>query len=289
MTLANTGGSDFDARIRRAEHLGGLHSFAAEVMAFYQQLAQFQKRLYAQLAQSANLHAAPAADFRSNLDLALLLQHFPELLSLLQTVGPAPVAEAARQLSLQGPSAWIAFLTEYWTSAGGSDHPGAQTLHPAGETHLLASEALTEFILRAFLQPYAEFLAANRAAPPAIAAPSVCPLCGSPPMLGVLRTEGDGGKRFLLCSLCIREWEFRRILCPACGEETESKLPVYLTEQLPQVRVEACDTCHCYIRTIDLTKDGHAVPIVDDLAAIPLTLWADEHNYSRLRSNLLGT
>lgn len=289
MTLAKTGGPDFDARIRRAEHLGVLHSFAAEVMAFYQHLAQFHKRLYAQLAQPANQHPAPTADFRSNLDLALLLHHFPELLSLLQTVGPAPVAEAARQLSLQGRTAWIAFLTEYWTAAGSPDHPRTQNLQPPGETQPPASEALTEFILRVFLQPYAEFLAANRAAPPAIATPSVCPLCASSPMLGVLRIEGEGGKRFLLCSLCVREWEFRRILCPTCGEETESKLPVYLAEQFPHVRVEACDTCHYYIRTIDLTKDGHAVPIVDDLAALPLTLWADEHNYSRLRSNLLGT
>src|SRR5258707_6989265 len=46
---------------------------------------------YTTLFRSANRHRLSAADFRSNLDLALLLQHFPELLSLLQTVGPAPV------------------------------------------------------------------------------------------------------------------------------------------------------------------------------------------------------
>ena len=55
------------------------------------------------------------------------------------------------------------------------------------------------------------------------------------------------------------------------------------------VRVEACDACKFYLRTIDLTKDGHAIPLVDDLAAIPLTLWAHEHGYSRLQPNLLGT
>jgi formate dehydrogenase maturation protein FdhE len=53
--------------------------------------------------------------------------------------------------------------------------------------------------------------------------------------------------------------------------------------------VEACDTCKVYVRTIDLTKDGNAVPVVDDLAAIPLTLWAHEHGYTRLHPNLLGT
>jgi FdhE protein len=101
--------------------------------------------------------------------------------------------------------------------------------------------------------------------------------------------EGDGGKRFLLCSFCSQEWEFRRILCPTCGEESETKLPVYIAEQLPHIRVEACDTCKFYLPTVDLTKDGHAIPLVDDLAAIPLTLWAHENGYSRLQPNLLGT
>jgi formate dehydrogenase accessory protein FdhE len=290
MTLGKTGGPDYDARIRRAQHLGAIHSFASEVMKFYHHLAQFQKRLYARLTPPATQHPVPAsaADFRSHLDLAQLLQHFPELLVLLQNNGTAPIAEAARQLSLQGPAAWIAFLTEYWTASGSSACRHAQDLQPS-EVQFPASEALTEFILQVFLQPYAEYLAAHRAAPPAIATHSVCPLCASAPLLGVLRIEGDGGKRHLLCSFCLREWEFRRILCPTCGEEAENKLPVYVAEQFPHIRVEACDTCHYYIRTIDLTKDGHAIPLIDDLAALPLTLWAAEHNYSRLHPNLLGT
>ena len=47
----------------------------------------------------------------------------------------------------------------------------------------------------------------------------LCPFCGEKPVAAVLRPEGDGGKRFLLCSLCFTEWEFRRLLCPNCGEE----------------------------------------------------------------------
>jgi formate dehydrogenase maturation protein FdhE len=43
------------------------------------------------------------------------------------------------------------------------------------------------------------------------------------------------------------------------------------------------------LRTIDLTRDGNAVPIVDDIAAIPLSLWAQENSYRRIQSNLLGT
>jgi len=114
-------------------------------------------------------------------------------------------------------------------------------------------------------------------------------LCEGRPVIGVLRVEGDGGKRFMVCSFCGYEWEFRRILCPTCGEVDEKKLPVYVAEQFPHVRVEVCDTCKFFTRTIDLTKDGHAVPVVDDLAAIPLTLWAHEHGYRRLQANLLGS
>jgi FdhE protein len=169
---------------------------------------------------------------------------------------------------------WIASLVAYWKHAGRYDQQVG---------------AFAQFIPRAFLQPYAEFCVAQISRAPVVVAPRVCPLCGSRPLLGVLRPEGDGGKRFLLCAFCSEEWEFRRLLCPTCGEEAENKLPVYTAEQLPHIRVEACDTCKFYLRTIDLTKDGHAVPLVDDLAAIPLTLWAHEHSYSRLQPNLLGT
>jgi FdhE protein len=92
----------------------------------------------------------------------------------------------------------------------------------------------------------------------------------------------------LICSLCATEWGYRRIVCPACGEESVDKLPVYIAEELPHVRVEACDTCRHYIKTIDLTKDGRAMPVVDELAAIPLSLWASENRYTKWSANLLG-
>ncbi len=64
---------------------------------------------------------------------------------------------------------------------------------------------------------------------------------------------------------------------------------MYAAQQLPHIGVEACDTRRSYLPTVDLTKDGHAIPMVDHLAAIPLSLWAHEHDYSRLQPNLLGT
>ncbi len=59
--------------------------------------------------------------------------------------------------------------------------------------------------------------------------------------------------------------------------------------EIPHVRVDICDTCHTYLKTIDLTKAGLAVPVVDELAAIPLDLWAREHGFQKLQMNILGT
>ena len=99
--------------------------------------------------------------------------------------------------------------------------------------------------------------------------------------------QGDGGRRSLTCSFCLAEWPFRRIVCAACGEEDYSKLPVFTAAELPHVRVECCDTCKSYIKTVDLTRNGLAVPLVDEMAAIPLDLWAQERGYQKLQPNLM--
>jgi len=54
------------------------------------------------------------------------------------------------------------------------------------------------------------------------------------------------------------------------------------------VRIEACDSCHHYIKGIDLTRLGLAVPLVDEIYAAPLDLWAREHGYQKIELNLVG-
>jgi len=149
-----------------------------------------------------------------------------------------------------------------------------------------ASEAYA-FFGRALLQPYTESLA-RRGYTPLGPSRSTCPFCGEKPQVGVLREEGDGGKRSLICSLCSTEWDFRRVLCPGCGEESLDKLPIYKASEFDYIRVEACDSCHTYIKSVDLTRNGLAVPVVDELATIPLNIWAEENGYSKLQLNLLG-
>jgi formate dehydrogenase accessory protein FdhE len=271
-----TGGTEYDARIQRAERLSAELSFAAEFLGFYKHVASFQKTFLAKIASSSDVKSSSASadGLRAPLDHTVLLPHFRGFLSVMEQHAPPALGDSARQMALLSSDSWIASLEAYWEHAGKYDQQIG---------------AFAQFLSRAFLQPCAEFRAARTPRAPVVVTTRACPLCGARPLLGVLRPEGDGGKRFLLCSFCLQEWEFRRILCPTCGEEAEDKLPVYIAEQFPHIRVEACDTCKFYLRTIDLTKDGHAIPLVDDLAAIPLTLWAHEHGYSRLQPNLLGT
>ena len=279
MTATQTGGSEYDARIRRAEYLASQHSFAAEVLRFYSRIAEFQKNLCAEFKKDfgARLSGRMPGSLRIDLPSVAperLVSHFTSLLRTIEQAGPSALVAAAREISSLDALSKLSLLESYWDVGGTNDQ-------------LIG--AFAQFIPRAFDQPLAELIAAFTPVGPVLSTPHNCPLCGGQPFLGVLRPEGDGGKRRMMCSFCLQEWDFRRIYCPACGEEDEKKLPVYVAEQFPHIRVEACETCKVCVRTIDLTKDGNAVPVVDDLAAIPLSLWAHERGYTRLQPNLLGT
>jgi FdhE protein len=264
--------SKWDRRIQRADELAVAHPFAAEVLCFYKRIVAFQKEFYAYVgAARGNGSHKVTALFNGDLD-PLLLSKFPEFLSRVGAFSPAPVANCAATLKTQ-PARFKDLLTSRWRQA-------ADPQLVSGDT-----EGLLAWI---FFQPYAEFLADRSEHNPANDGVALCPFCGGKPLVGVLRPEGDGAKRFLICALCSTEWGFRRILCASCGEEAVEKLAVYTANEFNHVRVEGCDTCQRYIKTVDLTKNGLAVPVVDELATIPLNLWAQDHGYTKLQPNLLG-
>jgi formate dehydrogenase accessory protein FdhE len=266
--------SKWDQRIQRADELAVAHSFAAEALRFYKGIATFQRELYAHVdaARGNCSRKKVVCLFNEDLNLPLLLPKFPEFLSRVSAFSPRPVAESAARLRTQTTRV-EELLAFHWQKASNSQPAPSET------------EALLAWI---FLQPYAECLADRSERLPGNDSLALCPFCGGKPLVGVLRPEGDGAKRFLICALCSTEWAFRRILCPACGEEAVEKLAVYTAAEFNHVRVEACDTCQHYIKTVDLTKNGLAMPVVDELATIPLNLWAQEHGYVKLKTNLLG-
>jgi formate dehydrogenase formation protein len=285
MSFLAAGKINYHARIRRAELLASRYSFAREILDFYRHIAAFQKDFSEELPRIWGHQAiAPrGGDLRSELNLLVLLEPFSRFLSLIILRGPKPLAAYAKQFRVQGETKWVELLAQFWETGLLEAPPENSQM----ETSI--AEPLEEFLARVFLQPYAEFVVAAMLPPVVPMTVCRCPRCNSLPLLGILRQEGDGGKRFLQCSFCSQEWEFRRIFCAHCGEEREQQLAVYVAEQFPHIRAEACDTCKYFIRTIDLTKDGNAVPLVDDLAAIPLGLWAEENGYKRIQTNLLGT
>jgi FdhE protein len=247
-----------DARIARANILASDHPTSAPLLNFYAELARFQKPVFAEL-QS-----------KSETDLRALVCHFPALIKLVSRSGTELLANFAAE-NLRSTDTQLELLSAVWE----------------GGEAVLASDPAGRFYARVLLQPFAEYLASRGDIQSSSAGPT-CPFCDARPVAGVLRSEGDGGKRWLLCSLCSTEWQFRRVLCPGCGEENKDKLPIYSAAEFPSARVDACDTCQTYLKSIDLTKDGHAIPIVDEIATVALNIWADEHDYVKLETNLLG-
>ena len=265
----------WDQRIERAAQLAATHAFASELLRFYQEIACFQKDFYGYLESTNGIPTTGSPDTNplDRLDAASLFPRFASLLALVQRVGPPSLAQAAGSLAGEERTQWQDLITRWWRR---------DELPAAEENDTKA------FFARAFLQPYAEYLAGQTDPSSARDGDTICPFCRHKPQVGVLREESYGAKRSLICSLCSGEWDYRRILCPACGEDRSDQLPVYTTEQFEYVRVEACDSCKTYIKTTDLTKDARAIPVVDELATTPLDLWAHERGYKKLEPNLLG-
>jgi FdhE protein len=249
----------WDLRIARASELAKKNAAVSELLNFYQRLARFQKSVYEAVAASAD-H-----------DISILSRHFPALLELISEGGSPALKESAHALEQASAEERLDLLTAFWQH----------------EVDLNQLPPEYGFFAHSLLQPYAEYLA-ERGDSSTQASPPLCPFCGSKPQLAVLRPEGDGGKRFLLCSLCGTEWLFRRLLCPNCAEENKDRLPVFTAAEFDYVRLDACDTCHTYIKSIDLTKNGKAVPVVDELATLSLNMWAQENHYQKLQPNLFG-
>jgi formate dehydrogenase maturation protein FdhE len=255
-------------RIRRAQDLASQHPFAAQILGFYIHVARLQEALHKRMSTPRQPPTASADRELTASERAELSSGFESFLAMTEAHGPKPLAELSRVLRSRGPDGWSELLQGGWIAHSPSTAEG-----------LLA---------QAFLQPYAELLRSRAQLHPGPVAYALCPFCNRKPALGVLRQRGDGGARSMVCSFCLAEWEFRRIVCPGCGEEDDKKLEVFTASDFDYIRVECCESCKTYIKTVDLTKNGRAEPLVDELASAPLDLWSREHGYAKLQNNLLG-
>jgi FdhE protein len=257
----------WDTHIRRAEELASERSESKELLTFYGKLLGTQKQIYEYLQGRQGWRPSGALEE----DLPVVRSVIRDLLSTVQESGPAPLADEARGLIRAGESEINELLLEYWRAP--SD---------------------VRFFAKAFLQPYARRLAEIGAKPVDRGlenGENRCPFCAGKPQLSLFRIQdpsSEVGGRNLLCSTCLTVWPFRRVSCVNCGEERPAKIGYFHTPQYDHVRVEACDTCKIYIKGIDLTRLGLAVPLVDEVAAAPLDLWAHERGYTKIELNLVG-
>lgn len=280
--------SQWERRIRRANDLVSVYPFAAEGLRFYARAAELQRGLYddaAHLLAGTTKNSEDLLALRKELANPVLLPPLTSFAAAIGKFAPQPVADAGASLLHASPEEQRLTIERFLRTGLSSGSSGVEEDSPNGGGDSALQERLLAWL---FLQPFAEFLAERREPVVTEFAPLACPMCGGNPIVGVLRPEGDGGKKSLICMLCGNEWAFRRIYCPACGEEREPQMGFYASPEIANARVDVCDTCHTYMKTVDLTKSGLAVPVVDELAAIPLDLWAREHGYSKLQSNLLG-
>lgn len=261
--------SPWQRRMQRAEYLANKYSFASEILGFYIAVARFQEDLYGRLEVASEIVTGAAHSPSGPPERKTLIASFSPFLAVIEKHGPEPLVAIARELRASSSKSWSELLDESWSPSESTDGP-------------------EKFLARALLQPYAELLRVRSAMKPDDYTHATCPFCGRKAGLGVLRPQGDGASRFLMCSFCLAEWEFRRILCPNCDEQDNKKLPVYTASDFDYIRVECCDTCKTYIKSVDLSKNGLAEPMVDEIAAAPLDLWAQQRGYSKLQLNLMG-
>lgn len=282
------------ARRRRAEALRERYPFAAEVLTLYGALLDVQERAYtaAQADPPAPGHVAAYAAERI----------VPLVAQATLSRGPDGLVRAVSQRARAGD---LAETVAAWLV--GDELP-----------------PVDRYLARAAAGPVLEALGPLAGA---VCAGSRderhCPVCGAPPQVSYFAPSADAlaaGHRYLVCSRCAASWPYPRMTCAACGEHGSGRLPVYAEEgtaaaetsghvvpgvaasrlggpgnatsgagaRFPHIRVEACETCSQYLLGIDLMRDVHAVPIVDEMAALPLDLYAQERGMAKIVPNLMG-
>jgi FdhE protein len=257
----------WDKQIQRADLLAARSNAAGELLAFYAHLLRAQRDVYEFLRGRKDW--LPSGDLEQ--DLNTILAALPSFLKVVEAQGPETLAAEARDLSETHTEIVSEMLINHW--------------HDPSDI---------QFFAKAFLQPYARWLVESGANPVGrdlAGGERRCPFCGGNPQVSFLESKesnAESGNRELICATCLSSWQFRRVLCANCGEERPAKLGYFHSPEFDHVRIEACDTCKHYIKGVDLTRLGLATPIVDEIDAAPLDLWAREHGYIKIELNLVG-
>ncbi|HTD53376.1 MAG TPA: formate dehydrogenase accessory protein FdhE, partial [Thermoanaerobaculia bacterium] len=258
--------SEFERRAARAEVLALQTEVAREPLQFAAGLYRVQGRIAAVLEAA---HGQDAWTGHLEEDVDRFLDQVSRILRYAAEEGPEVLAGEARARQQDLPSTSRSRLLVYWNG----DRPSTE-----------------DYLSRSILRPYVELLRSINRAPDRVHRRGECPFCGGAPWISA-RREGslmEGARRMLGCALCGGEWLFGRILCPSCAEGDPHKLPSFQNEKHKAVRIEACETCHRYVKSIDLSEDARPIPEVDDLVSLSMDLWAVEQGFTRIEPGLAG-
>jgi len=257
---------EFERRAVRAELLVSEAPAARAPLQFAAGLYRVQARVVAVIEAA---HAEEPLTGRLDDDTERLLSAASSVIRYAAEEGPEVLSEEARARQKDLPATARARLLVYWAGNRSSAE---------------------DYLSRAVLRPYVELLRAVNKAPDRVHARGQCPFCGGSPWIAARRDASamEGARRMLGCALCGEEWLFGRILCPSCFEGDPDKLPSFQSEKHPTVRIEACETCHRYVKSLDLSEDARPIPEVDDLVSLSMDLWAVDQGFTRIEPGLAG-
>lgn len=170
-----------------------------------------------------------------------------------------------------------------WDDGGALDGLAARltsdTLRP---DDLAAAPFVAAALQLAWTRHAAGLNAAGIAAPATAAA---CPVCGGPPVAGVIHAGADvSGLRYLHCGLCHTAWHHVRSACVVCGEGNRIGLRTIEGTDGP-ARAETCDACQGYLKLLLAEKAPDFDPVADDLASFALDVLVGETGYGRIGAN----
>jgi FdhE protein len=251
-------------RGKRAVELAERYDFAREPLVLYAAVAEAQGSVF----ERARADRPNVGDLAAYVVRAAL----PDVMSAVMTAGTETLREAVLLRFHEGD---LERMVGSWLRGD-------------------AQDGTDVFLARAASAPVLEALPDLSQGENSLQAPQerFCPACGGPPQVSVFVDSGEAlvtGQRRLVCARCATEWVYPRMTCVACGETESSRLVVLADpQQLPHLRIDACERCKRYIVSVDARLEGHAVPVVDEIAAIPLDIAAAERGFTKVTPNLMG-
>ena len=293
MTATLWSGASYAQRATRAQELAQRWPFAAEVLSFYCALLEVQEAANARARNEPPAPEDAAAYAARNV--------LPRIVEVAAAKGPPLLQQGVLE---RFDSIDVEATCRAWLRGEELDR-------------------FDRFLARAATAPVLDALG-SRAGAACQGEPDErhCPVCAGLPQLAYFAVSDDDlvtPHRYLECSRCSTSWAFARMTCASCGETQSDRLPVFSERgslegemtgrtikkadpdavpdeslrtatkpQFPHVRIDGCLSCSRYLLTIDAGRDRRAVPVVDEIAALPLSLHAEARGLRKVVANQMG-